>query len=132
MVARWARGVAPVRRAIRIPAARHQGADLEVFRHCQVGEDLPALGNLADAEIADDTALAAGDLFAAIADGAAARALDAGDGADQRRLAGAIGSDNGDDGPFFDGKRDIGQSLGVAIKKIEVLNFENHRLPSPR
>ena len=75
-----------------------------------VGKHLPALGDLADAEIADAVARPAGDVGAAEADAAARRSQHAGDGADQRGLAGAVGADDGDDRALLDLKRSMPSS----------------------
>ena len=63
---------------------------------------------------------------AAIEDAPAGRAVDAGDGADERGLAGPVGTDDGDDGAFLDLQRDAVERLGVAVKQIERFDREDH------
>jgi hypothetical protein len=53
-----------------------------------------------------------------------ARLLDAGDGADQRTLARAVGADDGHDLALGDLERHAGQRLGVAVEEVEVLDLE--------
>ena len=91
-----------VQRLLRAGArARQHGAHLEVLEHRQAGKDLAAFGDLADAEVADRVRLQARRCRGRLeADLAGARLLDAGDGADERGLAGAVGADDGDDLAF--------------------------------
>jgi hypothetical protein len=74
----------------------------------------------------------AGDVAAPEADGPGARALDAGDGADQARLAGAVGPDDGDKLALLHHERDAVQRLRVAVEEIETLHLEDHTASSPR
>ena len=85
------------------PGARQHGADLEILVDAERRENLPALGDLADAEIAHAMARQAADLGPAEPDAAASRAMHAGDGLDQRSLAGAVGAHDGDDRSRVDG-----------------------------
>ena len=102
------------------PRARGSSAPTsQVLLHGQRGEDLPPLGHLADAQIADAMAGQPGDVPAAKGDAARARRLDAGDGADQARLAGAVGADDGDELALLRLERDAVQRLRVAVVQIE-------------
>ena len=49
----------------------------------------------------------------------------AGDGADQRGLAGAVGADDGDDLALRDLERDAVERLGVAVEEVEILDREH-------
>src|SRR5262249_61837379 len=89
-------------------------------------EDLPSLRHLADAEIADPVARQAGDVVAAEKDAAGARRLDAGNRADQARLAGTVGADNGDELTLLGADRDAVQSLGIAIEDIKAFDAQDH------
>ena len=102
--------------------ARQHGAHLEILVTRQGRKHLPAFGDLADAEIADAVARPAGDVGAAKHDAAARRRLHAGDGADQRGLAGAIGADDGDDLALRDLERHAVERLRVAIEQVEVFD----------
>ncbi len=106
-------------RVITAPISRFSSTD-------HVGKDLPPLGDLADAEIADAVARLAGDLFALEADRAARRAVHPGDGADQRGLAGAVRADDGDDLALGDLERDAVERLRVAVEEIEIADGEHH------
>ena len=107
------------------PCARQHGADLEILVHAESGEDLPALRDLADAEIAHAMARQATDFGPAEADAAASRTMQAGDGLDQRGLAGAVGADDGDDRSRVDRERNAVERLGIAVEQIELLH-EQH------
>ena len=55
-----------------------------------------------------------------------ARRLDAGDGADQARLAGAVGADDGDQLALLGAERDAVERLRVAVEEVEAFHFEDH------
>ena len=74
----------------------------------------------------------AGNIGIAENNAAARLALHAGDGADERRLAGAVGADNGDDRALFDLKRHAVERLHVAVKHIEVFDAQHHTASAPR
>ena len=61
-----------------------------------------------------------------------ARLLDASDAADEARFTRAVGADDGDELAGFGGNRNAVQSLGVAVKQVELLDFEDHSASSPR
>src|SRR6185295_15984968 len=100
--------------------AREEAADLEVLEHAQAGEDLPPLGDLADAEVAGDMRLAAGNVLPLELDFPGAGLLDAGDGADERGLAGAVGADDGDDLALRHLERNVGEGLSIAVVQIQI------------
>ena len=52
--------------------------------------------------------------------------MHAGERANERRLAGAIGADDGDDGALLDVERDTVERLGVAVEHVEVFDGEHH------
>src|SRR4051794_32838150 len=56
--------------------------------------------------------------------------MNPGDGADQRRLARAVRSDNSDDRAFLDLQRYAVERLRVAVKHVEVFDAEHQCLPS--
>jgi hypothetical protein len=74
----------------------------------------------------------AGDVLAAEAHAARARLFDACDGADQARLAGAVGADDGDQLARLRTERDRVERLGVAVEQVEVLDLQDHTASSPR
>src|SRR5690606_14095351 len=103
------------------------------LQHGERGEDLPALGDLPDAEVADAVAVEAGDLLALEADGARARLEDPRDGADERGLAGAVGADEGDDLAGAHRQAHLVERLGVAVVDGEVTNIQHQcTAPVPR
>src|SRR5207244_3555977 len=87
------------------PGAGQHGARVEIFAHAERRKDLPALGDLADAEIGYAMARQAADLGAPEHDAAAGRTVHAGNGLDQRGLAGAVGADDRRDRPLIDRER---------------------------
>ena len=99
-------------------------AHLEIFQHGEIGEDLAALGDMADAHFANTVGRPACDIDAIEKDRAARQLFDAMDGADQRALARSIGADDGHDLARGDLERDIGQRLGVAIVEVEVVDLQ--------
>ena len=58
--------------------------------------------------------------------------MHAGERADQRRLAGAIGADDGDDGALLDVERHAVERLGVAVEHIEIFDAQHHTASAPR
>ena len=58
--------------------------------------------------------------------------MHAGDGADQRGLAGAVGADDGHDGSGLDGQRHPVKRLRVAVENADVLDIEHHSDSAPR
>ena len=60
----------------------------------------------------------------------ARRPVHAGDGADERGLAGAVRADDGDDRPFGDLERHVVERLRVAVEDIEVLDLEHQSTAS--
>ena len=112
--------------------ARQHGADVEVLGHRERGKDLAAFGHLAEAEVADAMARPAGNIGAAEDDAAARLRLHAGERADERRLAGAVGADDGDDRAFRDLERHAVERLHVAVEDIEVFDAQHHTASAPR
>src|SRR6202165_5851789 len=96
------------------PGARQHGADLEILVDAERGEDLTALRALAEAKMAHAVARQAADLGSAEPDAAASRTMHAGDGLDQRSLAGAIGAHDGGARSLVDRERNPGERLRVA------------------
>ncbi len=59
--------------------------------------------------------------------------MGAGDGAQQRRLAGAVRADERDDLAFVDRERDLAHRLEQAVSHVEPLDGEQtHAAPLPR
>ena len=56
---------------------------------------------------------------------AGARTLQAGDRAQERRLAAAVGADEGERHAFFDLERDLEQGLEVAVEDVDVLELKD-------
>ena len=112
--------------------ARQQSAHFEIFGDRKRRENLPAFRHLADAEIADAMARPAGDIGRAEQDAPARRPQHAGDGADERSLAGAVGADDGDDRALFDVERYAIERLRVAVEHIEVFHAQHHTASAPR
>jgi hypothetical protein len=99
----------------------------------RLGNDLAPFGHLADAEVADGVRLEARDVAALERDAPGARALDAGDRADERGLARPVRADDGDDLARGHLERDALERLRVAVVEVEVLDGEHQTsVSSPR
>src|SRR5262249_55327671 len=91
----------------------------------QSRKNLPALGNLADAEIADAVAWPTQDIFAAEHHPAAGRSVHPGERVNQRGFAGAVGPDNGDDGAILNLERYAVECLNVAMEDVELFDLQH-------
>ena len=108
---------------------------LQVLLDVHPREHPAALGALADAERHDLVRLAAVDPLAAQPDLALARSEEAGDRAQRRGLAGAVGPDQRDDLALIDREADAAQRVDRAVVGVDVLELEEGghvRLPRPR
>jgi len=65
-------------------------------------------------------------------DAAVGRAIHAGDGADERSLAGAVGAHDGDDRALRHVERHAVKRLGVAVIEVKVLDAQHHKASAPR
>ncbi|MGY4420113.1 hypothetical protein ACVWY2_002538 [Bradyrhizobium sp. JR6.1] len=100
------------------------GAHLQVFRDAHARKDPPALGRLRDAQPRDLVGRHAGDVVAVEFDAAGAGARPAEDRHHQRRLAGAIGADQGDDLPSIDLDVDALERLDLAVRRTHAAHRE--------
>src|SRR5688572_16482067 len=105
-------------------SARQHGADLEILHGRERWKELAPFGYLADAEITYDMRIESGDVAAGKENLAGARPFDAGNGADKRRLAGAVGADHACDLAFCNFQRDRRERLRIGVIKVEVSDFE--------
>src|SRR5882672_5411638 len=118
-----------------VASAWKERSHLEVLEHAQAGEDLPALRDLADAEVADRMRFQALDGIVLEENASAAGRLDAGDGANERGLAGAVRADDGDDLALRYLERDVGEGLGISVVQIQILDLKKRAhisVSSPR
>jgi hypothetical protein len=74
----------------------------------------------------------AGDVHAAEGDAPAQLRAHAGERADERCLAGAVGADDGDDRALLDVERHAVERLHVAVEHIQVLDVQHHTTSAPR
>ena len=95
--------------------ARHQSTHRKIFGDSERREYLPSLRNLADTEIADLVAWPSGYVRASIKDAAARRFVHSGYGADERALAGTIGTHDRNDRTLLDLDPDIVERLRVSV-----------------
>ena len=100
--------------------------DAQIARHRQRRAQPAVVGHPADAGAGDLVGRAAGHVVAVEADCAAARPGQAEDRAQHRGLAGAIGTEQREHFRALDGQRSAEQRLGLAIKRIDRIDFENH------
>ena len=107
------------------------GRDAQVVLHAQVGEDPLAAGHLGHAEAGDLVGRQVGDVAPVEDDGAVVGLDHPADGPQQRRLAGAVGADEGDDLALADLDRDVGQDDDAVVADAELAHGEE-RQPAGR
>ena len=108
------------------PVAAVIRADEEVLPDGQLGVDLPALGDVGDAEPRDRLGGLAADVLAPEDD--AARPPDgARDRAQRRRLAGAVRSEDGDRLAVVHRQRDAVERLDAAVTGIDTVQLQQRR-----
>ena len=118
-------------------AAGAVGAELEVLAHGHRAEQQPALGHERQALAHEALGPRRGDAGAAVGDRPRADGDEADDGLEQRRLAGAVRADDGDELALADGEVDVVQHLGVAVagpdrRELEQRGGVRHRRPPRR
>ena len=96
------------------------GAEEEVLADGVRGENLPALGDVRHAEADDLVWPLGGDVDAIERDRAAALLDQAGDRAEERRLAGAVGTDERDDFALGDLQGDVLEGADDAVADFDV------------
>ena len=99
----------------------------EVLAHGQVGEDAPPARHVGDAERRHLHRRRAGDVPPVEQDLAALGRGEPGDGPQQRRLAGAVGAEHGEDLALVDVDADVEEDLGAAVGHLEADALEQRR-----
>src|SRR4029077_15546132 len=99
---------------------RQQRSHREIFCDRQGWENLPPFSDLTNSEVADAIAWPAADVDVAVTNASRCRPMNTCDRADERRFAGAICADDGDDRTFIDVERDAVERLCVAMEDVEV------------
>src|SRR5260370_144456 len=112
--------------------ARKHGTDVEVLGDRECGENLASFRHLANAQVAHAMALPARDVDIAERDAAARGSKHARDGANERSLARAVRTNNGNDGPRVDFDRHTSKRLRVTIEEVEVLDPQHQSASEPR
>jgi hypothetical protein len=114
------------RRGREMPRVGGIGAHAQVLEHAHAREDAPSLGHVSDAAADDLVGVEPGDVLAVEQDAPGAGAGPAADGHQQRRLAGAVGADQGHDlaGRHLD--VDPVQRLDRAVSRAQPLDPEHH------
>src|SRR5882724_924627 len=107
------------------PEARHAGG-LQGLEDREVGKDLDELEGSGHAEPRQAHRADAADLAALEAHAARARFRDAGEDVDQRRLAGAVGSDDRDELARVDPEAHAVEGAELAVELPEPVRLENH------
>ena len=97
-----------------------EGPHVQVLLHRQTGEDASPLRDYGDIAAHDLGGVAVSDVAALEQDASAGRRRIATDGHQQGALAGAIGSDQGDDLPLVDMQADIIERLDLAVEGGDV------------
>jgi hypothetical protein len=113
-------------------ASRAPGRDLQVLQHRQIGEDAPPLGDVDDSGPDPLRGRQAGDVLAVEADLDLGPHEDAGDRPEQRRLARAVGAEDGDDLALADLDCDGVEDFDRAVAAPGDPGFEagRHRAPA--
>ena len=101
------------------------GAEPQIVLHRQVAEDLPALGRLGDAGGNPRVGLGMRDVRALEDNCAAADRLHAGDGFEQRGLAGAVAADERHDLTLAHLQAHVAQGLDAPVAAGEAVNLEH-------
>src|SRR6185312_6115262 len=99
-------------------------AEIEVVRHRQIGENPPALRHVDEATRDDCWGALVLNGVAGKADAAAPATHDAGNRGVERRFAGAVRAEHGDDLAFAYRKVDAAQNFGLAISGAQALHVE--------
>src|SRR5262249_10513337 len=110
------------------PSQRH----LQIVLDREVGEDLAALGHVADTERGDLGGRHAARLPAEDLDAALARRRQPHDAAQRRRLAGAVAAEQRHDLAFADLEADAVQDVALAVIGMEPSSFQWLHAASPR
>ncbi len=110
--------------ALDVAVAPRVGAHFQVLEHGHAAEDAAALGHVGDAAGGDGVRGQAGQVGAVVPHRSRARAEQAGDGAEQRRLAGAVGAEHGDHLARPHLERDALQRRDRAVVNRQALHAE--------
>ena len=115
-------------------AAVLESAELEVLAHGEERKDVPALRHERDAEVGPRPRRKPREVAAAETDRTAARNERAGDGAQGRRLSGAVGADQCDDLALGDLEREVAAHHRFAIGELQPFRGEErgHAVAPPR
>src|SRR5205823_1364576 len=100
-------------------AATLQPSELEVVANTYPGEEPPPLGHVSDAPACDFRRWAARQFRPAECDVTALRTDDSNDRFQQRRLAGAVTAEQGDDLLLMHGKRRVFHDVALAVERID-------------
>ena len=103
------------------------GRHAQVVLHAQVGEDPLAAGYLGHAEAGDLVGGQVGDVAPVEDDGAVVGLDHPADGPQQRRLAGAVGADEGDDLPLADLDGHVGQDDDAVVADAELAHGQERQ-----
>ena len=106
------------------------GAEFQVIRHAHLAEELAPLGNKANSALNALLDIEASQIQPLIGH-EAARWQQTDQGAEQRRLAGAVRSDDGDDLTLLHGERDAAHGFDLAIGDVEVRGLQHRGHATP-
>src|SRR6185437_16538182 len=107
--------------------------DVDVFGNGDVGNDIPALRHVADAEPSPAVRFELGDLGAVELDRTDRWWVHASDAAQQRSLAGAVAAQNSKQFAIGHLQRDAVQDVARSIERVDVANLQCHwNLPFPK
>src|SRR5258708_3325390 len=110
------------------PSASEQldeGAEFEILKRGMLREELPSLRHQREAARLDEVGWHALERPALIQNLSAAWPMQARNGAQERRLAGAIGAEKGDDLSFLDAQVDAAQNAERSVASLDVLHLKH-------
>jgi len=121
-----ASGPARVDQSRECPVAHVQvAAEHQVVEHCQVVEELDVLERPSHAQPGDVVGLHPHQPVAEELDGSSLRAIQPGQAVEQRRLPGAVGTDDGEQFPPRHLERHVSEGLDPREPEIQVVHLQN-------
>ena len=101
----------------------HVGAQIEVVAHGHAAEDASPFGHQVDAHCRGAVGRPAGDVSPLVLNAPVGRLDQARDGAQQRRLARAVGAENHDDLALFEMQFDAPMDTRAAVGGVQIVNL---------
>ena len=107
-----------------------QAAQHQVLGNAHAGEQAAPLGHVADAEAGDLRRAQADKVAPAVLDGPAGRRRGADDALEQRRFAGPVAAQQGDDLPLVQVERHVADDVALAVEHVRHRGRHHQALPA--